>query len=126
MRHTTHVLALDVSRGAAALVLGCASPATTVATFGALAKHIPKDWIVLIFLGVVDAYMTLEVVRAGVFMFAGRTAERADVTGRFVDEAVSNHLVLALEPMRRFRTRTILNGAKVRTVRRMHVRMRAK
>ena len=65
----------------------------------------------------------LQVIGPGILVFA-IGAERTHVSRRVVDQAMSNHLVLALESFSALAPRTPLNGAVVRTGGRMDIGMR--
>ena len=66
----------------------------------------------------------LKVIRPGILVLSIRT-EGADVAGTIVDQPVPDHLVLALETLSTFTSRTLLHGAEIRSLRAMHVPVRA-
>lgn len=66
----------------------------------------------------------LQIIWSGILMLAVRT-ERAYVAGRVVDEAVTYHLVLALEAFAAFGAWASRNRAVVRSVLGVDVRVRA-
>ena len=69
------------------------------------------------------ADVPLQVIRPGIFVLPVR-AKRADVAGRFMNKAVSNHFVLALEPLASRTTGTAANWTVMRPHMRMHIRVR--
>lgn len=72
----------------------------------------------------IDANMSLQILRPRIFVLSIRT-ERTYITGRIVNKTMANHLILTLETLSSWPSRTSDNWTKVRTIRRMYIRMRA-
>jgi len=92
-----------------------AQTATTasVSTLRPLGKDVPELRIVLVFIHVVDPYVTLKVVRTGIFVLPIR-AEWTNITGRIVNKAMADHFIFSLETLAPLTTRTALNRTVMR------------
>lgn len=105
--------------------LRCGPTSTATWAFGPLGQDHPQPLVVGIFLVVVSADMSLEIVRSRVAVFA-IGAERADVSRRVVDEPMSVHLILPLEAAAALSSRTALHRAEVGSCFRVNVLVRGK
>lgn len=92
----------------------------SAASFRPLGKDFSELRVVFVLVDVMNAYVSLQVVRSRVFMVS-LGAKWANVAWRIVYEAVSNHLVLTLESFAAFSPRTPWNWAIVRPCLRMDV-----
>ena len=66
----------------------------------------------------------MKIVRPRIFVLLVR-AERAYISWRFMNKTVSNHLIFPFEPFPAKPSMTARNGAEVRTVLRVYIRMGA-
>ena len=67
----------------------------------------------------------LQIIRSRILVFAIR-AERTHIARRLMHEAMADHFVFALEALAALGARAALHGAVVRSVLRVHIRMRAR
>jgi len=67
--------------------------------------------------------MSLKIIWPWIFVLSVRT-EGTDITRRFVDQSMPNHLILPLESLAAFTSRAAFDRAVMRSVRGVNVGMR--
>lgn len=108
----------------ASWVSRCAAPSPpAIRSVWPLRQDVAEEGVVFVFIDVVYPHMPLQIVRPGILVFAIR-AERAHIPRRLVDQAVPDHLILALEALAALASRASLDGAVVGPGRRVYVGMR--
>lgn len=89
----------------------------------ALVEHVAQDIVIAIFVHVVNADMSLQVIRSRVSVLTF-WAERADIAWTVVHQAMANHLVLAFESLAAFGARTACDRAVVWSTLTVHILVR--
>jgi hypothetical protein len=99
------------------------SPPAAARAVGPLREDIAEQRVVLVLVHVVNAYVSLQIIRPWILVLSIGT-ERTYVSRRVVYQTVPDHLVLALEALSSLAARAALDGAVVWPGRRVHVGMR--
>jgi hypothetical protein len=123
-RNRTGVCPSDVVAGGRVSYRGWASsPPAAARAVGPLREDIAEQRVVLVLVHVVNAYVSLQIIRPWILVLSIGT-ERTYVSRRVVYQTVPDHLVLALEALSSLAARAALDGAVVWPGRRVHVGMR--
>lgn len=103
----------------------CVSPTSTRLALAlcTLVEHVAQDIVVSVFVHVVDAHMSLKIVRPWVSVLAF-WAERANIAWAVVYQTMANHLVLAFESFPAFRARAACDWAVVWSTLAVHIFVR--